>query len=110
MIEIIVLWQLGRRIADRARARGRGGGLYVLLLLALWFFGEFAGGLSALVVMAAVGDKEADYFPIVVYVAAIAGAAAGAWITFAIASRGPIMPVAELDNDPALAIEPAETN
>jgi hypothetical protein len=41
-------------------------------------------------------------------VAAIAGAAAGAWI--AIASRGPVMPIAEFDDELSLDIEPAETN
>ena len=109
MIEIIVLWQLGRRIAERARARGRRGGRYVLLLLALWFFGEFAAGFSAVVLMSAVGDKEADFFPVVGYLSAIAGAAAGAWIALAIASRGPVTPSVELDDDPNLVIEPAET-
>jgi hypothetical protein len=110
MIEIIILWQLGRRISDRAVARGRRGGRYVLLLLALWFFGEFAAGLSAIVALAVLGQQEADYFPVAVYVAAIAGAAAGAWIAFTVASRGPVMPTAEFDNDPDLVIEPAESN
>jgi hypothetical protein len=43
-------------------------------------------------------------------VAAIAGAAAGAWIAFAFASRGPVMPIAEFDDELSLDIEPAETN
>jgi predicted acylesterase/phospholipase RssA len=106
MIEIIVLWQLGRRIAERARARDRRGGLYVLLLLAFWFSGELAGGVAAGAVMGVLGAMEEDYFPIAVYVSAIAGAAAGAWIAFAIASRGPVMPIAEFEDDPGRAIEP----
>jgi hypothetical protein len=57
MIEIIVLWRLGRRVAERARSRGRRGGLYVLLLLALWFCGEFAAGISAIFLLAALGAK-----------------------------------------------------
>jgi hypothetical protein len=110
MIEIIVLRQLGRRIAQRARVRGRRGGLYVLLLLAFWFSGEVAGAAAAGAVMVALGAKDEDYFPIAVYAAAIAGAAAGAWIAFAIASRGPVIPIAGFDDDPVPVIEAAETN
>lgn len=105
MIEIIVLWQLGRRIAERAALRGRRGGRYVLLLVVLWFGGEFTGGISAGIVMGVLGALQADYFPFVVYVSAIAGAAAGAWIAFAVASRDPALPTAEFDDPGPVIVE-----
>jgi hypothetical protein len=47
---------------------------------------------------------------IAVYASAIAGAAPGAWIAFAIARRGPVLPASEFDDDPGPVIEPAEAN
>jgi hypothetical protein len=52
MIEIIVLWNLGRRISARAIARGRRPGRYVALLVVLWFGGEIAAASAGGVVAA----------------------------------------------------------
>jgi hypothetical protein len=83
MLEILILIRLGQGIANRARAKGRSGGLFVVLLLFLWFGGEICGGIAGAVVgMVAMGQDEPAL--VVCYLGALAGAAVGAVIAFAV--------------------------
>jgi hypothetical protein len=90
MLELLVLWQLGKSVAARARARGRSATGYVFLLLALWFLGEVFGAVAfaaASAVMRGRGVDDGDF--LLTYLVAITGASVGAYITFKIAGRRP---------------------
>jgi hypothetical protein len=94
MLELLVLWQLGKSIAARARKKGRSAARYVLLLLALWFIGEATGAAVCFVILAAlIGPDRAERGLLLIYPVAIVGASVGAYLTFKIAAREP--PLAE---------------
>jgi hypothetical protein len=83
MIEILILYGLGRAIAARAREAGRSGSSYAFLLHALWFCGEIIGGV--LVMLTAFlfgGGKEPSL--LLVYGGALIGGAIGAVTSFLI--------------------------
>ena len=95
MLEIILLVALGNKIAAKAREKGRSGGLFVVLLLVLWFGCEIG---AMIVAMAVLGDGD-DAF-LMAYVAALVGAALGAVIAFAIVgSLPPIKQYGDYDDD-----------
>ena len=83
MLEILVLFRLGRRIADRARERGYRGAPAVWLLLGLWFAGEVAGLLLGFAGAYALSAPQ-EPNPLIVYGAGLAGAIAGAVWAFSI--------------------------
>jgi hypothetical protein len=90
MLELLMLWQLGKSIAARARKKGRSAARYVLLLLALWFIGEALGAAVCFVILAAfIGPDRAEGGIILIYPASIVGASVGAYLSFTIASREP---------------------
>jgi|SRR5579883_673054 len=96
MLEIIILFALGKNIAAKAREKGRSGGWFVFLLLGLWFGGEIFGAIAAgLVGMIAMGEQEPPLA--MCYLGALAGAAIGAVIAFAIVSG--ISPAHTYDED-----------
>lgn len=84
MLEILLLiffWRSeAKRIGAIAESRGREGGPYKVLLVALWIGGEIAGA-----VMGATTVRGSDQAS--VYILALLGAAVGAGIAFAIASN-----------------------
>jgi hypothetical protein len=88
MLELLVLWQLGKNIAASARKKGKSAARYVLLLLALWFLGEVIGAAVCYVILAAlIGPDRADRGVILIYPVAIVGASIGAYLTFKIVGR-----------------------
>jgi hypothetical protein len=88
MLEIVILIVLGRRIAEIARGKGRSGGPYVILLLAMWFGGEFSGILVGVVIAALMsGAEEANF--LAVWALGLVGAIVGAVGAFQIVKRLP---------------------
>jgi hypothetical protein len=92
MLEIILLYVMGKKIAAIAAGKGRGGTGYVFLLLGLWFGGEIGGGIFGfMVALAADPGREPNLG--VVYLCAIMGAAVGAVTAFVIVnSLSPVRP------------------
>jgi uncharacterized membrane protein YgaE (UPF0421/DUF939 family) len=88
MLEILLLFWLGRKIAAIAGDKGRSGVLFVILLLFLWIGGEFFGAiLGAVISIMATGQEEPNF--LMVYGLALLGAATGAVISFLIAHAVP---------------------
>jgi hypothetical protein len=95
MLEILILIRLGQGISNRARDKGRSGGLFVVLLLLLWFGGEICGGIAGAVIgMVAMGQDEPAL--VVCYLGALVGAAIGAVVAFAIVNN--LSPVRKSDD------------
>lgn len=87
MLEILALVGLCRYVGRVVREKGRTAVGWQVLLVALWFFGEFAGGLIGAIVTYDPGNPEA--VNPVAYVFALVGAAAGAAIGTGIAKLLP---------------------
>jgi hypothetical protein len=98
MLEILILIALCRNIAAKARAKGRSGGGFGCLLVALWFGCEFAGMIvGAVFSMAMNGGDEPELA--LVAVCGLAGGAVGALIAFGIVSAiGPVPQRGEYDD------------
>jgi hypothetical protein len=82
MLEIVIVWALAKKIAAIARRRGRAAAGYVVLFIFSWLFGEFAGAVCGAI---AAGGEES----LILYVFALAGAAAGALFAFVLVSSLP---------------------
>lgn len=82
MIEVLVLIALGRAIAARARIKGRSGGWFAFLLVVLWVGGEVAAAVGVTIAYDLVVGGEPEM--VFLYLAALAGAAAGAGVAFAV--------------------------
>jgi hypothetical protein len=50
MLEIFLLYALGKNIAEKAENQGKGGALFVILLIVLWFLGEIIGAAIGVIV------------------------------------------------------------
>jgi hypothetical protein len=88
MLEFLVLWQLGKSIAAKARKKGRSAARAVSLLLGLWFVGEAIGAAVTCGIFAAlIGSDRAERAVIPIYMVAIAGASCGAYLAFKTATR-----------------------
>jgi hypothetical protein len=88
MLEFFIIRALGGKIADIARNKGRSAVPYVLLLVLLWFGGEISG--------AFIGFGFLDE-PLAGIGMALAGAAGGAGIAFAVVSS--VSPLANVDEE-----------
>lgn len=93
MLEIFMLFTLGRNIANKARRKGQSGAAAVLILLALWFGGEIFGAIVGAVLS---GGKDI----LVAYIGAIFGAIIGACIAFTIVSSMPDQAKDSRDEEP----------
>jgi uncharacterized membrane protein YeaQ/YmgE (transglycosylase-associated protein family) len=83
MLEILVLIGLSKRIMAIAKSKGRSSAGWVVLLIVLWFAGEFTGG-----VIAAIATYPQE--PLLeAYLFALVGAVVGAVVTFAIVKNLP---------------------
>lgn len=80
MLEIVLLVVLTRRVGEIVKAKGRRPGRYKLMTVLLWIGGEVAGSVFGGIV-AALTDTGALF----AYLFALAGAAAGAGLSFLIA-------------------------
>jgi hypothetical protein len=79
MLEVIIIYLLGKRIAAIVRAKGRSPGGFVAGFVALWIGGEILGVVLGLLLTDGEGGGGA-------YLCALAGAAAGAILGFVIAN------------------------
>jgi hypothetical protein len=90
MLEIAIVYILAKNIGNKVAAKGHKRFGYQLMLVALWIGGEIAGAIFGFVlqmVMAGgVAAPEERGFPWLGYLCALAGAALGAFIAFAIAN------------------------
>jgi membrane protein DedA with SNARE-associated domain len=89
MLEIFIVYRLAKSIGDKVAAKGHKRFGYQLMLVALWIGGEIAGMVAGIVLQLAMaggaGAEEEAGFPWMAYLCALAGAAIGAFIAFAIA-------------------------
>src|SRR4051812_10380964 len=83
MLEILLLYFLGKKLAGIVRSKGRSSGVYVVLLVVLWLAGEF-GGLALGAVISATASPVGEPDGIVMLVGAIVGAALGTTTAFLI--------------------------
>jgi hypothetical protein len=81
MLEILLLYALGKNIAEKAEDQGKGGVLFVILLVVLWFLGEIVGAAVGMIVT---GDK------LYAYLYGIGGAAVGAILAYTILAVIPL--------------------
>src|SRR5690348_9823440 len=92
MLEIVILFVLSRRIAAIARSKGRSAAGWTVLLIGLWILGEVTGAVAvAVAVLLTSADEDPNLS--LALLGAIAGAAAGAFTTFAIVKRLPAVGV-----------------
>ena len=96
MLEIVVLIVLGQKIAKMARSRGRSAWPWVILLIACWYGGAVAAGVTAAVVMAMADPQAAAANPngppvdLFIFIgAALVGAICGAVFAFVVVSQLP---------------------
>lgn len=82
MLEILALWALVKNIGKMVEAKGCKSGWYKMLTVILWFGGEFVGAIAGAIITGA--DESVQCL---VYMFALAGAAAGAGIAYAIANN-----------------------
>jgi hypothetical protein len=80
---------LCKRIGAAAREKGHRPVGYQLLLVGFWFGGEIGSALMAGVLIALAFGEKAEEFFFVAYLAALLGAAVGAWAVFRIVSGLP---------------------
>ena len=90
MLEIFIVYRLAKRIGDKVAAKGHKRFGYQLMLVALWIGGEIAGAVVGIVLQLTMQGgpavEEARGFHWMSYLCALAGAAVGAFIAFAIAN------------------------
>lgn len=84
MLEIIALIWLTRRIGEIVKEKHRKSGWYKFMTVALWFGCEIAGAIVGGIIVGLTGSPDA-----LIYVIALAGAAAGAGIAYLIARSVP---------------------
>lgn len=84
MLEIIALVWLTRRIGEIVKVKNRKSGWYKLMTVLLWFGCEILGAIIGGIVVALTNSPEA-----VIYLIALAGAAVGAGVAYAIAKAVP---------------------
>lgn len=81
MLEIIVLVNLGKTIANMVREKGHKPFKFILLMIVLWLGFEFCGSIVGTLIF-----KES----LLVYLFALAGAAVGAFLSYAIAKSASV--------------------
>ncbi|MEZ6142104.1 MAG: hypothetical protein R3B84_16185 [Zavarzinella sp.] len=89
MLEIIILYKLCMRIGDAARGKGRQAIGYQLMLILFWLGGELGTAFFAILALPLLFGEEYEQYIFVGYIAAILGAAFGAWLAFRIVAGLP---------------------
>lgn len=82
MLEMILLFKLGSKIARIAKSKGYSGVPFVLIFIVLWVLGELGGAIAGSGLAVASEDREPNL--LIVYTLALVGAAVGAVISFVI--------------------------
>ncbi len=82
MLEILLVIYLCKQISNILRNKGRSPGWYQALLVALWIFGEVAGGITAMLLL-----DDGTGFNAIAYLGALSGAAVGAGVAFYLARQ-----------------------
>jgi hypothetical protein len=110
MLEIIILWRMWHRIGHKAQLKGASPLKYQLLLILLWFGGEFVGGFLAVFVTVFLygGIPEGGYSLIIDYILAIALAVFGVWYVFNLVENLPEPAVRPPDPDTMVATPEAK--
>ena len=89
MIEILILYQLCKKIGAILRDKNRGPTGYQVLLVLIWFGTEFFSGIVACIVyMVMYGQKEEPPM-LLMYAAALPTAALAVWLYFVIVKNLP---------------------
>ena len=104
MLEILILWHMCksmRRVVGPHQRVGR----YQLMLVAMWFAGEFGGGILGAIVGYFLGLGGPDGGPLV-YLFALAGAGLSTWGAFKIA-RAATKPEPELIRTGGFSVIPS---
>jgi hypothetical protein len=99
MLDILVLFVLGRSIATKAREKGRSPVGYVILLVVLWYGGIFAGVIAGgIVSMVLNGGGEPDEGPMIL--GALGCGVIGVLIAFGVVSAiAPVQASGRYDDD-----------
>ena len=83
MLEILIIWALSRKIAEICKNKGRSAVGWIIMFIALWIGGEVLGVFIAMFAsVVANGGDEPNM--LVGWVGGLAGAAAGAVISFVV--------------------------
>jgi hypothetical protein len=91
MLEIILLFNIGKQVANIAKDKGRNPIGYVCLLVAFWFGFEIIGGIIfGIIYMIATGKEEPSRF--VLYIPALLSAALGAFLAYKITQSKTALP------------------
>lgn len=96
MLEIVLLWAMGKKVALIANAKGRSGTPYVFLLLGLWFGGQIGGAILGFVI-GIVSNPHEEPSVGLMYVVGLLGAAVGAILTFVIVNS--LSPIQTYDDE-----------
>jgi hypothetical protein len=88
MLELFILYTLSTRMGVAVAAKGRPPLRYQLLLILFWFGGQLAGAILAVMTLTALDFEEFDLL-FIAYIAALFGAAMGAWLVFQLVARLP---------------------
>jgi hypothetical protein len=88
MLEILILFNLCKKVGAKAEAKGHKGGYYKLLLVLFWFGAEIGTGF-AIALYVAIAGEDAEQFFFLIWLGGIAGAALGAWGAFKIVDSLP---------------------
>jgi hypothetical protein len=83
MLEILILFRLGRNIADRAKRKGLSSTAFVFLLLGFWFAGEIGGSILGAIVLLILNPHEEPNF-LLIWLGSIVCAILGAVLAFKI--------------------------
>jgi hypothetical protein len=94
MLEIIIVYMLAKNLGNKVEAKGRKRIGYQLMLIGLWLGGEFTGAIFGSILQQVMGAGSG--FPLMAYLCALAGAAIGAVVAFAIVNG---LPSVENDAD-----------
>jgi hypothetical protein len=87
MLEIILLFVLGKKISEICKSKGRSGWPYVLMFIGLWFFFELAGAVVGVILAPTDAGGEPNF--LIVWICGIVGAAGGAVLSFVIVNALP---------------------
>lgn len=104
MLEILVLWGLGKKIAAMASAKGHAPGGYVALLVVSWIIGEVGGIILGMFLTGAMHRADDDMVMLLPLLCALIGIVVAAMSSFALVAALPDRKLAlerlEDDRDP----------